>query len=575
MNQVDNRGRSDIALQGRPLADGYGVGTAYIYHSAHSEEPESRQIAPGEVAAELRRLDNAVSDAEYDLRNVEHRVLTEIGEAEAGIIAAHRMILTDQTLLEQIRRLIRDDLLDAASATATAAAAVAEDLKEAGNDYLSERADDILDVKHRILKHLGHPAAAALEHLPPGTVLVARELLPSDTLNLDRAHVTGIVLESGGRTSHAAILARAMGIPAVGSIPDAHTRIKDGDSILVDGQSGRVIINPTSGQATAFADAQRSFLDASRHLEAELGPSQTADGEPITLLANLGRPEEVPQVHLHHLDGVGLFRSEYLFIQAPEPPELDVQRAVYRKVLGELDGKPLVIRTLDLGGDKQPRFHIDRFGGNPRFGMRGLRLSLNERDLFRTQLQAIIDIADSIQRVSILFPMVIGASDLREAIELVEELTGQTDRPPLGAMIETPSALFEIEEIVDQVDFVSIGTNDLVQYLLTIERRTVETLGHEAFFQPAVLRAVAHVVRAADARGIPVSVCGEAAGDPVAAGVLVGLGICRLSMSPVRAARVRAALRRLTKGQFQELATRALKTGSRKEALAAIEAGVG
>lgn len=553
-------------LEGRALATGYGDGTALIYRSDDTQDPAVRHVDKRRVAGERHRFEEAIYYAEHDLLSVEQQVLLEIGEAEAHIIAAHRALLTDSEFTGRIIRAIETELLDAENATIQVADRISAELEAAENEYMAERANDIRDVKRRILKHLGHGGSYILEHLPPRTILVARELLPSDTLNLDRAHVAALVLEGGGRTSHAAILARAMAIPAVGSVEGAVAKIRTGDSLLVDGERGEVWVNPDSGQVARFATAQRSFSNTVERLEEQHAECQTRDGHRLTLLANIGRPEEVRQVHRHHLDGIGLFRSEYLFLQSSAPPSREEQTAVYRNVIDELGSLPLVIRTLDLGGDKQPRFPVGRFGGNLLFGMRGLRLSLHEEKLFRTQLEAIGDVAGESANISILFPMVVCAEDLRRAIDLVDAIMPDR-RPRLGAMIETPSALFEIDDILDTVDFISIGTNDLVQFLLAIERRSVDTLSQDAFFQPAVLRSVAHVVDRANAADKPITICGEAAGDPAAACVLVGLGISRLSVSPVRTAPVRAVLNTCTRTELEAIAARALAARSRAEVI--------
>jgi phosphotransferase system enzyme I (PtsI) len=563
---------SDALLKGRPLAAGYGEGTALIYHSDDTQEPDPRHIEQRQVGAEHQRLEQAIHHAEHDLLNVEQRVLTEIGEAESHIIAAHRALLADRELTDRIRAVIEAEHLDSESATIKVTEQVAAELGAADNEYLSERAHDIRDIKHRILKHLGHGGPSILANLPPRTILVARELLPSDTLNLDRAHVAAIVLEGGGRTSHAAILARAMGIPAVGSVEGALNVISTGDSLLVDGERGEVSVNPDARQVVSFANARRAFTNLEERLDEQRTDCRTRDGHEITLLANIGRPEEVAQVHRHHLAGIGLFRSEYLFLQSPAPPSLEQQTAVYRRVVQELGSLPLIIRTLDLGGDKQPLFPIGRFGGNPMFDMRGLRLSLHERHLFHRQLQAIGAVVEEGADISILFPMVVSADDLREAVDVVGSIIPR-HRPRLGAMIETPSALFEIDDILEMVDYVSVGTNDLVQFLLAIERRSVETLSQDAFFQPAVLRSVAHVVDRARASDTPVTVCGEAAGDPAAAGVLVGMGISCLSVSPIRAARVRAVLAGHSSSELEDIAKLALSAHSRADVVRIVTSG--
>jgi len=552
-------------LPGCSLSPGYGSGTAYIYHAGTAPAAPRRSIARGQVDAEKRRLTLAVGSAQRELGEVRERVLAEIGEAESEIIGAHLALLTDPTFIARIERRIETESVNAELALEEEADAVAQQIRDLGNGYLRERSHDVVDVKNRLLKHLGHGSAAALEQLPPGTVVVARELLPSDTLNLDRAHVVGLVLEGGAPTSHAAILARSMGIPAVGCIDSLFTHVADGHCIFVDGERGEVLVAPDPAQAAEFARSRGSFdRDLSRLVTDEWRECVTLDGHSITLLANIGRPSEVDQVRRHHLAGIGLFRTEYLFMESPERPSLDAQRDTYRAVLGRLGGRPMTIRTFDLGGDKRPQFAtgvLSRGAG----GLRGLRFSLRENAMFRVQLQAIMDAAGASDEVAILLPMVASAEDLENAISIIDEVakTLRRKRPRVGAMLETPSAVFEVDDILSLVDFASLGTNDLTQFMLGADRRIVESLSDDAIFQPALLRALRHVAQRAEAHGKPVTVCGEAAGDPLAACLLIGLGFDRLSMSPARAARVRAAVRSHRRSALAKVADCALEARTR------------
>jgi phosphoenolpyruvate-protein phosphotransferase len=528
------------------------------------------------VTDEKARLDAAVLASTAELEQVREQILSEIGEAESEIIASHLALVGDPEFQAKVKNRIEHELVSAELAVSVEADAAADLLRRAESHYLRERALDIVDLKQRLLKHLGHGAATQLRQLPPRTVLVARELLPSDTLGLDRAHVVGLALEHGAPTSHAAILARAMGIPAVGNVHELTRHVREGVGLLVDGEKGEVIIDPRPDQIVAFGVAQRSYDAASAQAnEGEGLECVTKDGVRVSLLANIGRPAEVEQVRRHHLDGVGLFRTEYLFLESMAPPELARQRPVYASVLSALDDAPVVIRTLDLGGDKKPSFRIPELSGNGA-SVRGLRLSLREKGLFLSQLGAILEASIGASRVAILLPMVLCVEDFeraREMFEGVARTVGHETKVPLGAMIETPSALFELDEILELADFVSLGTNDLVQFMLAIERRSTEAF-EDAVFQPSVLRAIERVVRAAESHDKPVTLCGEAAGDPKAACLFAGMGIRKLSMSPVRAARVRAALRRQNHRDLRDLAENAIRCNSREQVASLVNEAV-
>jgi phosphoenolpyruvate-protein phosphotransferase len=561
-------------LRGRSISPGYGAGAAYVYHATSGPAPPRRRIEASEVVSEQTRLLQAIELATRELKEVQERVLSEIGESESEILGAHLALLEDRDFIIKIQRRIAETRVNAEFALVQESDALVEQLTAVENEYIRERAHDIVDIKNRLLGAMGHGPAEVLEHLPPGTVLVAKELLPSDTLNLDRAHVAALVLEHGAPTSHAAILARALGVPAVGSLSNLFDLVTDGASILVDGERGEVLVDPDPEHAARFTLTQNCYdRDTSEFIGDEVRDCVTLDGHPVTLLANIGRPQEVEQVERHHLAGVGLFRTEYLFLQAREPPSLELQTHTYGNILRALEGRPVVIRTLDLGGDKQPRFAIPGFRGRVPSGLRGLRLSLYEDELFRTQVRAIVQAGRPQDHVAILLPMVVSAEDAGRAIAVVDEVAGERGRrrPTVGAMLETPSLLFELDDVLSQVDFVSIGTNDLVQFMLAVERRSVETLREDAFFQPAILRAVHDVARRAAQQNKPLSLCGEAAGDPLAACLLVGLGVDQLSMSPVRAARVRAAIRKQERARLKNLATAALAAGTRAEVMKLVQ----
>jgi phosphoenolpyruvate-protein kinase (PTS system EI component) len=381
--------------------------------------------------------------------------------------------------------------------------------------------------------------------------------------------LAAIVAEEGGKYCHTAILARSLGIPAVTGIPTISSQVQPGMRLLVDGHAGRVVIDPSPSEVERFVQLKRDHERSAGTLAAgEILPCITRDDVEIALLANLGRPEEVEQVGAHNLSSVGLFRTEFLFLESRERPSLEVQLEIYEQVAGALENRPLVIRTLDLGGDKWPAFlSSEPTGPHPYRHLRGLRFSLAEERLFDAQLRAIVRVAQD-KDVRVLFPMVVGSHDFSRAAETVDRVAhelGMTRRPPIGAMIETPAALFALEEILELADFVSIGTNDLTQYMLASDRDAADRTADCTPMHPAVLRAIKRVIEAAAAKQRPVCVCGEDAGDAGFACLLVGLGIRELSMSPARSAAVRQRLRNIDCRSARHLAAEALRCGAPEE----------
>ncbi|MGD8617043.1 MAG: phosphoenolpyruvate--protein phosphotransferase, partial [Gammaproteobacteria bacterium] len=525
------------------------------------------EIPPDRIDAELERFHAALESGYRELQQLQARVQSELGSASAEIFSAHLLFLRDQQFIGRVEACIRDDRLSLESAIQVTIDELARLLNEADNPYLRERAADVRDLRRRLLRHIAQTGATErLTQLKPDSILVARELLPSDLLDFDHRHLVGIVTETGGETSHAAILARALGVPAVTGIADA-TRIIEADMrLLIDGENGEVVLEPGPQRLHAARASKARYDGLTRHaLDAEGYECRTRDGVKVHLLANLGRPFEVDQVAEHHLEGVGLFRTEYLFLGEPVAPSLERQREAYCQIAAALHGLPLVIRTLDLGGDKWPAFLKPRFEANPSLGVRGLRLALlADETLFRTQIRAMLHAAQG-HDLRIMLPMVLGCADLRHAMAIIREVADAeeiTELPPVGALIETPSAVFAIDEILASCDFVSIGTNDLTQFMLAADRNALAVIDDYTVLNPSVLRAVHRVVEAAQRTGKPAAVCGEAAGDPRVACLLVGLGVRRLSMSPVSAARVRYAVRASHHQSLDELARAALSSDS-------------
>ncbi|NVK43938.1 MAG: phosphoenolpyruvate--protein phosphotransferase [Oceanospirillaceae bacterium] len=551
-----------------PISPGYAAGKAIILQQMSVSDVPRYAIATADVEGEISRFHGALERSCEELGQLEQRVLDELGHMQSSIFSAHLALLQDRQFTNKVKSRVRDDLVNVEQALDREISDLARLLATVENEYLRERALDLQDVGKRVMRQLTREQSRSASSLPPQSVVVARVLLPSETIDLDRQHLVAIVTEEGGENSHAAILARALGIPAVTAVAGACSLIASGAPLLVDGQTGGVTLLPSARARKSFEGLKQRYSQHVRlEVDAERLPCVTRDGTEISLLANINRDDEAGLVGQHHLDGVGLLRTEFMYLDSPQPPDPQLQLAAYRRVLGALAGRPLVIRTLDLGGDKLPAFISRRSEANPYLGLRGLRFSLSEPELFAGQLQAIAE-ASRGGNVRVLFPMVLGPSDLRQGIEMLEEAAktaGCAARPPVGAMIETPSALFALPEILERVDFVSIGTNDLTQLMLAADRNTTQLLESASVLHPSVVRAIHQVVRACQAAGRELCVCGEAAGDPDFAGLLAGLGVRHLSMSPVRSASVRFRLRASRLQALQRLAEQALAAESAQE----------
>jgi len=551
-------------LRGKAISPGYAEGRAFVYSKKRGLKIPRYSIGPEQISEEGRRFCIALERSVRELQDVEKRVLSELGEAESQIFAAHLALLRDEKFALRVKERIRRDLVNVEHALDAEVQDLVRLLSEVENEYLRERAGDVRDVGRRVLKHLGHGPEEVLYSIPCGSVIVAEDLLPSDTLRMDRANIVAVVTERGGESSHMAILTRSLGIPAVAGIGDVCSVIENGSELLVNGEAGTVTVSPSKRRISSFHVTQDRYNRAiALAAEDEDKKCVTTDGAGIRLLGNIGRVEEAEQVVSHHLDGVGLYRTEYLYLKSGTVPSVGAQVEAYSAVCEMLGGLEVVIRTLDLGGDKKPSFLACEFENNPNLGSRGLRFSLSESLLLEGQLRAIAVTSERYGNVGVLFPMVTGGNDLRESIEKLGEIANEVGggkRLKVGAMIETPSCLFELDEILDQADFISIGTNDLSQFMLAADRNTVGLVSGNPAIYPSVLRAVKGVIEAAARKKRSVCICGEAAGDPLIACLFVGLGVRALSMSPVRAARVRYMLRRASLSALEELGVKALES---------------
>ncbi|NBB94910.1 MAG: phosphoenolpyruvate--protein phosphotransferase [Planctomycetes bacterium] len=553
-------------LKGRPMSPGYAEGVAWFWVPTTAHDWSRADIAPEEVSAELRRFRESLTATSGELQLLRDRASVEIGDDQAGIFGVQLAILADAQFVTEVEDRIERNRRSAEHALISFVENWLEGSGAVTDEHRREQAVDMRDLAQRLMSHLSGRPGSHPVLLPEQSVIVTGELSPSDVMQLDRSRIVAAVTEWGGPTGHAAILLRSLGIPAVTGVTGVRDRIHHGQSVLVNGELGTVIGEANDEETAMFRNQQarhQQFVESLSENEAE--PCTTLDGVRVSLFANISRAGEVADAVAHHLEGVDLLRTELLFA-SDEPPSLLDQYEAYRGAAEALAGRPLVVRTFDLGGDKIPRFLEPWAQANPNLSLRGLGFALRQEHLFRTQMLAILDAAQHYD-IGVLFPMVMGSDDLRAAIDLVRDVASAHGLPVplLGAMIETPSALFALDEITPQVGFLSLGTNDLAQLMLGADRDAAELSEEYAAVYPTILRAIRRVIEAAENARLPLTVCGEMAGHPIIAPLLVGLGIRRLSMAPSRCVEVRYALQNLDCREAEATATQALQCHSRQQ----------
>lgn len=556
------------ALSGIPASAGFAVGPLFRLHVA---APAVARRRTGEAEPEWRRLQSALSEARSETRTLYEWARNHAGENEAGIFDAQALFLEDPALLEPAKGAIFDDGLDAASAWQSASEAMVRQLFATGDPYFSARAGDIADAGGRVLRRLTGAEDEPLTVTQP-SILAGYDLLPSQVEKLDPALILGVCLESGSASAHSAILARARGIPAVVGVGPALASIPEGRVVAMDGERGVLRVDPPVEECGRFEQRRREWL-ASREVSHGLrtAPARTADGVPVTILANLSRESEAAEAIEYGAEGVGVLRTEFLFLHRRTAPSEEEQFTAYRNIASVMGGRPLVIRTLDIGGDKAVPYIDIGAESNPFLGWRGVRLTLGQPELFETQLRAIVRVAAEGFPVEVLLPMVSTPSELREAKAIVRGLSPGRDIP-VGVMIEVPAAVSNAIRLAPEVSRLSIGTNDLVQYLMAADRTNSRVAKIADYFQPAVLQAIRQVVESGRPSGTRVDVCGEMGADPRAVPLLLGLGIRELSVSPPLIPELKRAIARWTIAEAEALARQALDADS-SEAVRALVAG--
>ncbi len=558
--------RHELIFHGIPASPGIAIGEAFVVNVEDLAVSEDR-IDEAHIESEIQLFDSALAETEAELDKLHRTLEDEMGEEHATILDSHRLILADQQMKDDTIELIKGERLNAAYAFSRVLEKVLKAFMNMKDGYLRERAEDIRDVKRRVTRNLLGQKVEGLTNLRRKAIVVAKNLTPSDTAGLKKKYVLSFVSDIGGSTSHAAILARSQGIPAVVGLDGFSARARPYDMIIVDGNTGQVILAPTPQTVKSYREAQVKLLELERELlTIKDYPAVTLDGRTIELSGNIENEDEVEDVINHGARGIGLFRTEYFFITRDTLPGEEEQYRFYSAIVGRVAPDPVIIRTLDVGGDKIARWVVDNKEANPFMGWRGIRFTLARKDIFRTQLRAIFRAAAH-GRVRIMFPMVSVMEEVLAARAICEEVKEDLKQEryqigedvEIGIMIETPSAVAIADHLAHEVDFFSIGTNDLIQYALAVDRGNSRISYLYDALHPSVLRLVNDTVRAAHKSNIWVGICGEMPARVHAALVVIGLGIDELSASPVIIPEIKKIIRSITYDEVKSLARKTLQ----------------
>ncbi len=570
----DNTPR-EIRFEGAGVSPGIARGKVHVVRDELDEVARYR-IAPSQVADEIARFETALIQTRMQILEMQQRIAESIGTKDAAIFDAHLLVVEDRTLIDEVLRKLETDLCNVEWVFQEVATRYAETLNKIDDPYLRERALDIQDVTKRVIRNLQGKAPKTFLALTEPHILVAHNLTPSDTASSNRANVLGIVTDLGSRTSHAAILARSLGIPAIVGLHDITAKLETGQEVLLDGNDGYLIVDPTPETLAQYVKVESRRAKVVAQLkELRETTSTTRDGRHIVLSANIELPEDVDAVQANGAEGIGLYRTEFLYLNRTTLPSEDEQYKTYRQVAERVRPDPLIIRTFDLGGDKLAPGAVDIVDElNPFLGWRAIRFCLENIEIFKIQLRAILR-ATAVGNVKIMFPMISGLDELRRAIavlnECKEELRGSNvemgEKIEVGAMIEIPSAAICASVLAPEVDFLSIGTNDLIQYALAVDRVNEKIAHLYAPTHPAVLRLLKMIADAAHANDLWVGVCGEMAGDVALIPLLLGLGMDELSTAAILVPRVKRAVQSLAIPECRQLVEETFKLNTASEIL--------
>ncbi|ANX13120.1 phosphoenolpyruvate--protein phosphotransferase [Fictibacillus arsenicus] len=528
---------------------------------------------------EIERFQSALEKSKEELTVIKDKANEELGEDKAAIFAAHLLVLSDPELVDAVKQKIESEKVNAESAMNDVSSMFIDMFEQMDNEYMKERAADIRDVSKRVLAHLLDVKFATPASISEEVVILAEDLTPSDTAQLNRKFVKGFATDIGGRTSHSAIMSRSMEIPAVVGTKTITEKVENGVMIIIDGLDGQVIVDPTQDEIVAYQEKQKQYQQQKEEW-AKLVNEKTlsSDNVQVELAANIGTPADVKGVLENGAEGVGLYRTEFLYMGRDQLPTEEEQYKAYKEVLEKMEGKPVVIRTLDIGGDKElPYLNLPK-ELNPFLGFRAIRLCLEEQDIFRTQLRALLR-ASTFGNLKIMFPMIATLDEFRtaksilieEKEKLVKEGTEVSENIEVGIMVEIPSTAVMADTFAKEVDFFSIGTNDLIQYTMAADRMNEQVSYLYQPYSPAILRLVKMVIDASHKEGKWTGMCGEMAGDPIAIPILLGLGLDEFSMSATSVLPARSQIRGLSKEKISAHIDEILQMDTMKDVVEFVE----
>ena len=551
-------------MKGTSASAGIGIGKAVIVEEAQLVI-EHRAVA--DASAEKDRFQKALEKAKEETEALARDLATRVGEKEAEILNGHLMLLGDPMLTGEIENVIAAESVCSEMAIENVCNMYADMFASMGDELMQQRATDMRDIKTRMQKILLGVKSVDIAALPAGTVIVAKDLTPSMTAGINPKNVTGIVTELGGKTSHSAILARALEIPAVVAVENFLSKVQDGDDIVLDGSEGIVIVNPSQEEKEEYQAKREAYLKEKKELEQYIGkPTITKDGVQVELVANIGKPEDVDKVLQYDGEGVGLFRTEFLFMDRTAIPTEEEQFEAYQKVAIAMNGKPVIIRTLDIGGDKEiPYMGLEK-DENPFLGYRAVRFCLDRKDdVYKPQLRALLR-ASAFGNINIMVPLVTCVEEYRQVKALIEEIKEELDSKKIaynkdiqvGIMVETAAASLMADAFAKEVDFFSIGTNDLTQYTMSVDRGNDKVSYLYSPLNPAVLRSIRNIIQCGRKENIMVGMCGEAASDPMMIPLLLAFGLNEFSMSASAILNARKLITGYSVAELQEVADKAM-----------------
>lgn len=560
-------------IKGIAASDGVAIAKAYLLVEPDLTFDKNEKVT--DVEGEVAKFNNAIEASKVELTKIRNNAEVQLGADKAAIFDAHLLVLDDPELIQPIQDKIKNENANAASALTDVTTQFVTIFESMDNEYMKERAADIRDVSKRVLSHILGVELPNPSMIDESVVIVGNDLTPSDTAQLNKEFVQGFATNIGGRTSHSAIMSRSLEIPAIVGTKSITQEAKQGDMIIVDGLNGDVIVNPTEDELIAYQDKrERYFADKKELQKLRDADTVTVDGVHAELAANIGTPNDLPGVIENGAQGIGLYRTEFLYMGRDQMPTEEEQFEAYKEVLEAMDGKRVVVRTLDIGGDKELSYLNLPEEMNPFLGYRAIRLCLAQQDIFRPQLRALLR-ASVYGKLNIMFPMVATINEFREAkailLEEKENLKNEghdiSDDIELGIMVEIPATAALADVFAKEVDFFSIGTNDLIQYTLAADRMSERVSYLYQPYNPSILRLVKQVIEASHKEGKWAGMCGEMAGDETAIPLLLGLGLDEFSMSATSILKARRQINGLSKNEMTELANRAVDCATQEEVI--------